>query len=156
MGNQQVNPDYEIGWLVGILDGEGWFILGKATNHPSKKIRYVPTVGVNSTDESIVKELSRILDKYQIGYWIKKREFKKKIWKDQWILVIRGFKRVKKILPLVKDKLICKSKPANLIFSFIKYRESLDYNEAYSKEEEKFYLEAKRLNQKGKTPTTKG
>lgn len=148
--NQQANPNYEIGWLVGIIDGEGWVILGKALNYPSKRYRYIPTVGINSTSPLIIGECHRILDKYNVGHWIQQSKIRNVKWKDQWVCVIRGYKRIKQILPIIKDRLIAKSQQANILYDFIQYREKLNNWDIYGEIEDNFYQEIKRLNRKGK------
>ena len=156
MANQQTNSDYEIGWLVGLLDGEGWFILAKAWRWQRKSNIYVPTCGFGITSEEIVKEAHRILNKLGVGHWIGKRNMSNPRWSDQWTLVIRGLRRCEQLLPLIKDRLIEKNKQANLLFDFIQYRKKLNNWDTYSEVEEKFYQESKRLNVKGKVSTTKG
>lgn len=156
MGNQQAKPNFEIGWLVGIIDGEGWIMLAKAVNHPSGNIRYIPTIGVNATDKSMIDEMSRILDKHQVGHWIGKKEAQKKKWKDQWQLIIRGFKRSRKMLDLLGDSLIVKQDRADVLRKFIQFRSKLNNHDAYGEKEKQFFQELKRLNRRGKAPTTKG
>lgn len=72
---------FELGWLVGILEGEGSFMKGPPSC-PNK-----PVVSVNMTDEDVISKVSFY---FGIKYSkIKTRDVK---WKNSYIAKIRGEK----------------------------------------------------------------
>jgi hypothetical protein len=153
MENQQAKSHFEMGWLAGIIDGEGWLILNEQ-KLPSKNVRMVPVIGVNCTSQLMIDEIQRICHKHNIGTWVGERKFDNH-WKDQFVINIRGQERAKKLLDLIGHRLILKSPQAALLLRFIEYRQAKTVHDPYGEAEQAFRRELQKLNQKGKASTTK-
>lgn len=78
--------DFGLGWLVGILEGEGTFTVNKTTK--GGKVYVYPQVAVNSTDEEVPRKLLEITG---LGTVCGPFYYKDKPnWKPRWLWTIRG------------------------------------------------------------------
>ena len=159
MDNPQSKSLYELGWLVGMIEGEGWMILAKQLL-PSKNYRYVPVIGMNSTSKILADEMARILKSMDVGVWIGKRNSTNPKWADQYMLNVRGFKRCKKLLDIINKYLLHKKEQGKLILDYIEYRSQFNNQKSCGQIEEEYKLRLQKLNQKGKrfndyTPSAK-
>jgi len=143
--NQQVKDLFELGWISAIIDGEGWLIFNKQLL-PSKNFRYVPVVGMNNTSLKIADNMENILKRWEIGLWRGKRNFINPNHKSQYVINVRGFKRVKKLLDIITPYLIDKKEQAEIMVEYIQYRESLPLKSACGEKEESFRQRIIELN----------
>lgn len=151
--NSQTNTLFDLGWVVGIFEGEGWVVLNKQLL-PSGNYRYVPVIGMNNTSQEVVDRYVDIMKKNNVGVWVGKRRFLETKNKDQWTTNIRGFERCKKWIELFLEHIHHKKSQLELIREYIKYREKLTVHDKTGEIEENMYLKLKKLNQKGKVSTT--
>ena len=151
--NSQANTFFELGWVVGIFEGEGWALLNKQLL-PSKNYRYVPVIGMNNTSQDIVDRYIEIMKKYDVGMWVGKRKFLETKNKDQWICKVSGFKRCKKWIEVFGEHIKHKKSQLELLKKYIEYREKLNNWDATGEIEENIFLNIQKLNQKGKASTT--
>lgn len=70
MGNPQVTES-RLGWLAGILDGEGSVIMAKVKR--AWGYNYSPRIAITNTDEEIVREVEAILNALGIRYYYSNR-----------------------------------------------------------------------------------
>ena len=108
---QQTVSDLELGWLAGIIEGEGSIVL-QVSKRMSRmqQIRLEPRVIITNTDMQIIERCSEILQKLGIGKWImhKKPNNAKygalvgKSYKEIAYLHITGFKRVSKLVGIMR------------------------------------------------------
>jgi len=68
--------DFELGWLAGLLDGEGYFLTRKGQ----------PQVGCSMTDEDSIQKLQSIAG----GRYCKQVYKKQENYKDTWIWYLHG------------------------------------------------------------------
>jgi hypothetical protein len=68
MGNQQATQ-VELGWLAGIIDGEGYVGLVTGTHSKSGRFTVTPMVCINNTDEAIILRASSIFGKLGITHF---------------------------------------------------------------------------------------
>lgn len=102
MGNQQAT-DAEIGWLAGIIDGEGHIGL---SNQNTKKVRSVRAdLQIVNTDEALIEKLVLVLRKMGVNPHIRKRVHEKKTWSTNWIVTVGKFAQIKRVLDIVKPHL---------------------------------------------------
>lgn len=153
MDNQQANTYFKIGWITGILEGEGWFILNRQLL-PSGNYRYVPVIGMNNTSEEVVQRYANILKEWDIGIWIGKRKFLETKNKDQWITNVRGFQRCKKFISVIKPYLQHKIRQLELLEEYIEHRNGLGKDDPCGAYEESIFKKVQELNRKGKASTT--
>jgi hypothetical protein len=149
MDNQQPKSLYELGWLVGMIEGEGWIILNRQLTK-SNNYKYVPVIGMNSTSKILADEMSRIIKSMDVGVWEGFRKSKNAKWADQVVLNVRGFKRCKKLLDIIYPHLLLKKEQAKLILDYIEYRSQFTHKESCGDVENKFWEILHKLNEKGK------
>ncbi len=117
MDNQQATP-FEIGWLLGIIEGEG--SLGLYWNQVRKQI--YPVIHIINTDKVLIDEAIRIL--YRIGaggHVLSSTENKMPHWKRRYDLHVVGIKRLAKLLPRLLEYWTIptiKRHKANMILEF--------------------------------------
>jgi len=71
MENPQVS-DIKIGWLSGIIEGEGSIIM--AISRVEKRVQYAPRVTITNTDPGIIWETTQVLEALGCGYHIGHRD----------------------------------------------------------------------------------
>jgi len=153
--NQQAKSFFNLGWIVAILEGEGWFILNRRKQR-DKYYVYTPVIGLNSTSQKLINQLGEILKEWNVGYWTSKRKFLETKNKDQYVVNIRGFKRCSKLLEKIIPHLNEKKSQAELLKEFIDYRMQF-YNNRHNhcgEKEEEYRQKLQWLNRKGKASTT--
>jgi len=118
--NPQVSESLNIGWLAGILDGEGSITLLKA--YKRKTEWYVPHIRISNTDPNIIDRVVDILKSLEVGFYRYEQPPKKSNYKPLQHIVITGMKRVKKFLDLIGEYLVGKKSQAIVVRAFINYR----------------------------------
>ncbi len=98
MDNQQVRP-FELGWLAGIIEGEG--TIGLYYRHDHKV--YTPTVSVTNTDYAIIERTAEIIKAAKVGVLVQghKMTVLNPKWADRKDVIVAGHKRTSKLLPLL-------------------------------------------------------
>jgi len=133
---QQTVNDFEIGWIAGLIEGEGSICLHiHKRNGRSQNIRVTPRVIVTNTDKEMIEKYINILDRLNIGKWVRHTKpnnvstlFKlngKKTnkFKDITYVHVDGFKRLSKLLPLIAPHIAGEKKiRAELLIKFISNR----------------------------------
>jgi hypothetical protein len=143
----------ELGWLGGIIDGEGCITLSKAVNRKYKCVH--PRLTVANTCPKMIKRIMQIFDKYHIAYWVRVRKGKNgtsiKRYGSPYLplteIRIQGFKRLRRLLPLIRPHLTSKDEKADILNEFIEKRlTKRGYNTPYSEDEKELCLKLWRLN----------
>ena len=136
MGNQQGTlpvTDIELGWLAGVIDGEGTIAFSVYTLRHNGKIvnnvRVKPQLIVTNTDKALVERVSDILSRCGIGAHFQTRTqhgrgfAKTSKYRPLHVANVSGFKRAKKALELVGPHLVSKRVKAELVLRYIVQRE---------------------------------
>ena len=123
--NQQITK-LQIGWLAGIIDGDGCITIRRNGRYGGHNYQgnwrittFRPTITIANSNPLIIEETSNILDQIKVGYNIQQREINRK---THWTIHITGFKRCKALLDKIKNHLIGKKSQANLMNKFYKTR----------------------------------
>lgn len=75
--NQQQTPtDGEIGWLAGIIEGEGSISLSCWIRSKNSKPKIGTEIRIYNTDAGIIKKIVDILERLDCGYYINERQQK--------------------------------------------------------------------------------
>lgn len=132
----------ELGWLAGIIDGEGSISVVK------RGPTYVPQVRMANTSKKLVDKYCEILDKLEISYhcYGKQKEGNRKY---QWDVAVTGRPRVLKFLSLIQDLLIAKQKQAEKVCEWIESR-GLDLRGPYTDQQLQIINDIRQLNGRGK------
>lgn len=146
MGNQQERLECEIAWLTALMEGEGWFSLGKTktTRRGKPYFMYTLFCGVCNCDLLLIDECKRLFEKYNIMYNVIKRKgsgIQGYHCLDRYELVVKGINRVKPLLELVHPYMIgAKKFRVEIMKEYIKLRESkANHNTEYGDEEKAVY-----------------
>lgn len=120
MGNQQAT-DAEIGWLAGIIDGEGH--IGIAMQNKSVSQSVTVDLQIVNTDFELIDKVVAIMRKLNVNPHIRDRVHQKATWSTNRIVSLRKFAHVKRILDAVKDHLTgLKREKADMILALIESR----------------------------------
>ena len=161
MGNQQVT-DFELGWLAGILDGEG--NISMRTSKFKGDTHYSVGVGFTNTSEELLKKVDSICSRLGANlHWQKKARPQRCL--QGWDLTTRKISYCQRILEPLLPLLTSKREKAELALSFCKRRlgfafQCRDNNWDIAKlfpynEEDLWYFEEFRKRRRGfVTPTT--
>lgn len=133
---------FELGWLAGIIDGEGSITVCK------RGPTYVPTIKMANTSKVLVDKYCELLDKLDISYQCYGRH-KQGNRKYQWDVCIDGRPRVYKALSAIQDLLIAKQKQAAKAVEWIESR-GLDLRGPYTEEQLDIIKNIRQLNGRGR------
>jgi len=147
MDNQQESSRLiALGWLAGIIDGEGCISLRK-NNRKNQTFLIRPSITIVNTDNRIINKICEILDDYNLPYWKTQYEATKH-WKSRYVIEVSGIKRCLKILPIIYPHLIGKQLQAKLIWDWCKSRLTVP-RKYYSDADLGIVKQVSRLNKKG-------
>ena len=142
MNTRRQSAGKNLAWLAGFIDGDGTITLNKQ-RMSKDRIIYTPLVGVTNTDHSLIEEVAEVLTELEIGYYICQHKTKNGIAKK---LFTKGFKRVKKLLPLIIPELRGKKKQqAVLLLEWINSRAQTGNNNTYTDNELLLFAQIKEL-----------
>jgi len=124
--------DLDIGWLAGIIDGEGNFTIRVRENKEVSRglgVRIQPQLTIVNTNEKIIRKVERILDDFGIKHGkvrVRRRDKEPcaKEWhknsKPQYIIEIFGT-GLRKLLPMIKD-ISCKKEEIEIVMKVLEMR----------------------------------
>ena len=140
MNEQSV--DTTLAWLAGILEGDGTVTLSKQ-KMGKNRIIYTPLVSLTNTDHSLVERVGEIFSCLEIGHYFTSKKTKNGVAKA---ITVKGFKRVKKLLPYLIENMYGKKKlQAIQLLNWIKLRELTGNNVTYTEHELQLFEEIKNL-----------
>ena len=152
MDNQQGKMHFNIGWLVGMIEGEGCITLAAGARTNSKYGHKIsPYLSITSTDKRLIDKAIEIIDFFHLPVHLDKREYHNgKKWKDRYTLQVFGQKRVKEWLILIKPYLVGKQEQAEIVLSFIEQRQKIlnkhPWHKPYTNEDLVLYEKVHKLN----------
>lgn len=122
MDNPQVT-DFELGWLSGIIDGEGCF-----TMSPGSKGSYNVGIKLVNTNKLIIEKICEILRKLNLAFHIydSTRAFNQRPAKR---VEINGVMRVEKALKVLLPYIVAKNEEAQVLFDYVTKRLATPYGE---------------------------
>jgi len=112
--NQQVT-DIEVGWLAGLIDGEGSFDLQHGH-------QWTPRITITNTDQRIVERAVDIIHRLDVGVYVWTQTKHNPRHKPIKRLAIRGVKRVHAFLPKIAPALVGKKDQAEKLLEFTSER----------------------------------
>ena len=133
---------FELGWLAGIIDGEGSITVCK------RGPTYVPTIKMANTSKVLVEKYCEILDGLDISHKCYGKQ-KNGNCKYQWEVCIDGRPRVHKALSIVQNLLIAKQKQATKVGEWIESR-GLDLRGPYTENQLNIIKNIRELNGRGR------
>ena len=134
---------FELGWLAGIIDGEGSILIVK------RGPTYVPEVKMTNTSKVLIDSYCDILDRLDISYHCYGKH-KAGNRKYQWTVAVSGRPRVNKCLLAIQDLVIAKRRQAEKVLEWIELR-GLDLRGPYTAEQLNLRDELRKLNARGRS-----
>lgn len=133
MGNQQAT-EAEIGWLAGIIDGEGHIGL---SNQNYKKVRSVRAdLQIVNTDSALIEKIVSILRKLGVNPYLRERVHVKATWNTNTIVTVGKFANIKRVLMATLPHLTgMKREKAILVLALIESRMTKSKNDRYDERE---------------------
>jgi hypothetical protein len=135
MGDQQGTfpiTDFDLGWLAGIIDGEGtvaFSVYPRQERGKAPDVRVKPQVMVTNTDKALIEHAASIFNRCGVGVHIENRVqhgrsfASTKVYRPLFVLNACGFKRAKAALVLLAPHLVSKKEKAELVLRYIEQRE---------------------------------
>jgi len=161
MGNQQVT-DCELGWLAGILDGEGH--ISMKTSKFKNEIHCGIEIGITNTSQELLKKVTDICSRLGVNMrWMSKKIPERYF--PCWTIATTKISHCYKILNPILTMLTSKHDRANLLYSFCERRLLLATKckndkiysankNSYASEDLWFFEEFKKLYRNSVTSTT--
>jgi hypothetical protein len=122
--NQQATPDFALGWIAAILEGEGTIGCYPSTDKRTQSKYYKPLIRIFNTDEKVIESTHKYLEILDIPHHIGKSKvtFKGKPCKPCYAVRIEGVKRCYTTLPKLIPALYAKKRQAELLLKICKIR----------------------------------
>lgn len=154
MGNQQERPaEGELGWLGGMLDGEGSLALTCNNTHRS----IYPIISITTVDENIIKKCEEIIKKIGIEfgsvYYVPPRGKQRR---SSHTIRVSTAKRVKSFLTVLKPYIFGKTHQVDFLIEWCSIRTSLPYAHPYTEREMFLFYEIKKYQIKKGKPSKTG
>lgn len=131
-----------LAWLAGFLEGDGSIILAKQRMGKNRVI-YTPSISLSNTDHTLIEQCSKILEDYKIGHYFTSKKTRNGISR---VILVKGFKRTKKLLPLIIPEMYGKKKlQAIYLLEWINSREATGNNNTYIERELELFEKIKSL-----------
>lgn len=121
--------DVEIGWLAGIIDGEGTIAFSVYSAPRYRDIRVKPQIIVTNTDRPLIERVSQIMGRLGVGAHFQTREqrhpegFKAVRYRPLHVVNVSGFKRTLRLLPFIIPYLVTsKKEKGELVLRYMQQR----------------------------------
>lgn len=120
MGNQQATES-DIGWLAGIIDGEGHIGISFQSRRRRKSVRC--DLQIVNTDAALIEKVVRILRAIGVNPYLRNRTHIKSTWATNTIVSVGKMAQIKRVLDQVLSHLTgTKQKRAALMLALIESR----------------------------------
>jgi hypothetical protein len=141
MDNQQERLAFDIGWVVGIIEGEGSILLTK------KPRGMYPSIQIGNCNQGVIDRLVRILNQVGVGCYVTPSPSVTKGGRLFKRVDVGGFKRLQKFFEVVKlDYFEGKWHEAYLLVEYLKIRAEKEANAPHGNDEESVWHSFKLLN----------
>ena len=152
IGNPQERRLFKIGYILGLIDGEGNLGL-RSFKQVSGDVNYSPILQVACTDYRIIYKFAEYMDDLGFAVYLCKAKGQKGH-KDSLRFLLKGMKRMEPILTLLLKYPFAKHKQAEILKQFIDYRKSDLKKHPYGKVEKSFKEKMTDLNRKGRVESS--
>jgi len=144
MGNQQERLLFKIGYLIGIIDGEGSCQFGYKYLYKGCKV-FTPKITIYNTNPAIILQTKTFLDELGFSYYCYATKMHGK---EQWLgwrVELIGLKRIKELTDLLLPYPSGKKERLQVLNDFCTYRLSKN-KEKYAEEDQKYFIKLRDLN----------
>ncbi len=128
--NQQVRFFFDIGYLLGMIDGEGSCQLGR--KYASKNgVIYTPKIGIYNSNPEIIQLIINIFKRNNIAFYFYEPKIHGKENRPCYRVEIIGVKRVKRLTDLLLNFPFGKQERIQILNDFCNYKLSLPKGRGY-------------------------
>lgn len=136
--------DYDLGWLIGITDGEGCFCITKY-----KPMYFMPRFSLSNTNFKITDNLCRILDLLDVKYNVSTVTPKSSKHNVQRTIAVHSLPELRKLLDIILPHMACRFDQAWTLNEFVNLRlKKPHFHTPYEDEEQALYVLLRQENQK--------
>lgn len=159
LGNQQASvTEAELGWLAGIIDGEGYIGLQIEWKTKRNEDRICPQIFISNCDEAIILRARDIMRKIGINPYIRATKANTRIRRDQYRLATKRYGVILRLLNILTPYLTGEKKErAELVREFCKIRLSTPRQNGrkkpHTKRELEIYVICKPKQKRGASET---
>jgi uncharacterized protein (DUF2384 family) len=132
MGNPLERRSFDIGWLVGIIDGEGCFTLARKLTSKGG-FAYFPVIQITNTNTAIIQKADAIIKDSGLACMVYSKQPKRG--KPFQRLEVRGLKRVQRFMELFGDLFECRKAQCALLREYVALRLSKQSHAPITSEE---------------------
>ena len=148
MDNQQPSiSEFELGWLCGVIDGEG--CIGLWSRGGKRSSEYKPGLRLANTSKPLVDKFCLLLSALNVGHHVTHYGPRNERSKEYWAVTVEGFKRLSNLLPVIKDCLIEKKPQADLVWQWCASRMSKSVRAPFDEIELSIPVQLSKLNHRG-------
>jgi hypothetical protein len=158
MEDQQALTEFEIGWVCGFFDGEGYVGMNISGNYSAMKNSntrrntiIVPRLVLSNTDYAAVMQFVALMNRAGIGVHVQTGRKNNPKHKPIYRANINGHKRVRKSLPIFLRGCLIKKQPLQALSRWLDHREA-DWH--YSLKDYELYQEFMAANGKSINDST--
>ena len=126
MGDPQERLHFKIGYILGLIDGEGCYQL----EHDGRG-HYYPSLTICNTDPLIIDQLKQYLEELNIEYFVWSPKFYGKEKRPYLRLFVKGIRRMKVVLDLVTQYPHAKIERAKILKLYCEYRLAIPKKDLY-------------------------
>jgi len=132
--NQQRSLESRLSWLGGIIDGEGMVTAIKRSESRRNQNGFAPRISIVNTDLRMIDEAVSILEELGLAFHMQEKAGLG-TWKTKYEVLMDGYKRCSKALPVLMPYLVVKRGKAERLLALCESRLSSPRNAAYTTEE---------------------
>lgn len=153
MDNPQERQFFDIGWLVGIIDGEGSFMIFRM-KQPNGSICFQPMINISNTNSKIIEKAQNVIKQLGLACHVQYKVKKSVKNKSYWSLNITGLKRTHAFLTKMLSHLECRYPQASTLKRYTDLRLSKPCKSPYGDEEFFLINQLRELNGSSKTESS--
>lgn len=151
-GNQQGKTHFNIGWLVGLFEGEGCVTLSRSAMSKNKHgHKITPYMSITGMNENLMGVAIETIEEFRLPLYVTRRQGVIRIH-------VAGLGRCKRWIEFLLPYLVGKKEPAEIVLQFIKSRENVlnehPWSKPYTDHELELFSEVHALNRGNAKPST--
>jgi len=139
------NQLFDLGWLIGVINSDGSYVLSKQYHYRSGTLYFFPSIDISNDNEELAANCVRIIKEwFKVGAYILPKP--RKTGKMGYQISLRGVKRLHKSLPTIAKYEIAKKKQAELLLEYINNRMTVNRGTPVTDRDIAIAIELRKLN----------
>jgi len=139
------NRLFDLGWLIGVINSDGSYVLSKQYHHRSKVLYFFPSIEISNDNEILIANCDRIIkDQFQVGAYIDPKP--RKTGKIGYKISLRGMKRLYKSLPVITKYEVAKKEQAELLLEYVESRMTVNRGTPVTDRDVEIAIALRKLN----------